>query len=168
MLDRLDDAIALIAGRLNKDQLKIINAMLNLNYEIDSMDYNDWNEYFNDESENGLEAYVCRLFDLEFTPKKKNETITVVVYSNEITGVFADDFIETVDMFDIEVSREILFEFFKDECLEDFRNESDDKDGLTNEGYFEDWLNEYTADDTVGLWDYAKEHGANPLICGSW
>ena len=168
MLNRLDEAIALVVGKLNEDQLKIVKTMLDLNCEIEIMDWNDWNEYYNDESEDGLEAYVCKLFDLEFKPKEKNEIITVVIYSNEMTGVFADKIIETYDMFDIGVSKEILFNFFKDKCLEDFRNESDDKNGLTDEGYFEDWLNQYTADDTVGLWNYAKEHGVDPLICGWW
>ena len=92
----------------------------------------------------------------------------VVVYGNEVTDVFTEEFAETIGMIDIEVPREILFEFFRDNCLEDYRNESDDKDGITDEGYYEDWRVEYTADDTIGLWNYAKEHGVKPLIDGIW
>lgn len=88
----------------------------------------------------------------------------VVIYANEVSGVFTDDFLDGIDMFDIEISRETLFDFFQDECLEYFRN----GDELSDEAYFEDWLLEYTADDTMGLWDYAKRINKTPLICGIW
>lgn len=92
----------------------------------------------------------------------------VVIYANEIMGIFTDDLLETIDMFDVEISRDVLFDFFIDECLEDYKNETDDKNGVTTEGYFEDWLHEFTADDTIGLWDYAKKRNADPLICRMW
>ena len=92
----------------------------------------------------------------------------VVIYANEVTEIFTDDFLDTINMFDIEISKEILFDFFINECLQSFRNETDDKDGLTEEGYFEDWLHEYTADDTIGLWEYTKKRNNIPLICGIW
>lgn len=96
------------------------------------------------------------------------EKEVVVIYANEVSGVFTDDFLDEIDMFDIEISKKTLFNFFQDECLEYFRNEDDDEDKLSDEAYFEDWLLEYTADDTMGLWNYAKRINKTPLICGVW
>ena len=61
------------------------------------------------------------------------EKETVVIYANEVSGVFTDDFLDQFDMFDVEISRETLFNFFQDECLEYFRNEDDDKNGISDE-----------------------------------
>lgn len=92
----------------------------------------------------------------------------MTIYGNEITDVFTEDILEVLGMFDIEVPERIVFDFFISECLEDFRNEYDEKEGITAKGYFEDWLNEYTCDDTIGLWRYAKRNNVTPLICGWW
>lgn len=83
----------------------------------------------------------------------------VIVYANEVTNVFTDDVIESIDMFEIELPREILFNFFKDKCSPYCG---------TDEDSFKNWLTEYTADDTIGLWDYTKQHGVTPLIYDWW
>lgn len=80
----------------------------------------------------------------------------IFIHANEVTNVFTDDVIESIGMFEIELPREILFNFFQDKC------------SCYYEYSFKDWLTEYTADDTIGLWDYAKEHGVTPLIYDWW
>lgn len=106
---------------------------------------------------------------MRITPKDLTvtEVLIITVYSDE-PGVFTEDFCDRVGMIEIKVPKEIVYDFFIDECLEGFRNESDDKDGITDEGYFEDWLLEYTCDDTMGLWGYAIEHGIAPQIEDIW
>ena len=83
----------------------------------------------------------------------------VFIYANEVTNVFTDDIIESIDMFEIELPRKILFNFFKDKCSPYYE---------TDEVSFKNWLTEYTADDTIGLWGYAKQHGTTPLIYNWW
>lgn len=83
----------------------------------------------------------------------------VIIYANEVTNVFTDDVIESIDMFEIKLPREILLNFFKDKCSSYYE---------TDEDSFKNWLTEYTADDTIGLWDYAKKHGVTPLIYDWW
>ena len=75
MDDRLAEAIWFVEDRLTEDQLKIVKAMLDLNEDVYSgyRDWNDWEEYLNDKSEDGLEAYVCSLFGLEYTPVDEEE-----------------------------------------------------------------------------------------------
>lgn len=75
MDDRLAEAIWLVEDRLTEDQLKVVKAMLDLNEDVNSgyRDWNDWEEYRDDESEDGLEAYVCSLFGLEYKAKEGDE-----------------------------------------------------------------------------------------------
>ena len=92
----------------------------------------------------------------------------ITIYSDETEDMFSDDILQEISMVDVEIPREIVFGFFKAECLAYYRNESDDKEGITDEGYFEDWLNEYTCDDTIGLWEYARKNNVTPLLDGWW
>lgn len=75
MDDRLAEAIWFVEDRLTEDQLKVVKAMLDLNEDVNSgyRDWNDWEKYRDDESEYGLEAYVCSLFGLEYKAKDGDE-----------------------------------------------------------------------------------------------
>lgn len=68
MEDRFLDAINLVKDRLDEKQIRFINDIIGI-YETvcdGYMDWNDWMNWYEDESEDGLEAYICGVFGLEF------------------------------------------------------------------------------------------------------
>lgn len=75
MEDRFLDAIALVADRLSEEQLKFVRDITGLYEDVNAgyMDYNDWEDWYEDKSEDGLEAYVCSVFGLDYTPIEKEE-----------------------------------------------------------------------------------------------
>ena len=87
------------------------------------------------------------------------------VYADS-TGLFTEDLLNRMDsnMIAVEVDDEIVHKFFIEECLEDFRPDVDE--GVSDDGLFEEWLDEYTCDDTEELYEYACEKGKRPLIDG--
>lgn len=90
------------------------------------------------------------------------DTLLICIYADE-TQVFTDDFCNMNNLIYVEIPRDIVFGFFKENVLADFRTEED----LSDEALFEDWLLEYTADDTIGLWQYSLYHTYQPLINGT-
>lgn len=80
------------------------------------------------------------------------EVLIITVYSDE-PGVFTEDFCDRVGMIEIKVPKEIVYDFFK-------RDYADME--------FDYWLDNYTCDDTMGLWRYAVEHGIAPQIEDIW
>lgn len=90
----------------------------------------------------------------------------VSIYADE-TKLFTDDFININNIIYVEVPDRIVFDFFKKNILDDFRSETDTEEGLSDYAIFEDWLDEYTCDDTVGLWGFSlQEYMEMPLING--
>lgn len=89
--------------------------------------------------------------------------IYIDVYADS-TGLFTEEFLNHlyINMITLEISREIAFDFFKQYCLDDFKTDED----LSDEAFFEDWLMEYTCDDTEGLYQYVvmKMGGIAPVI----
>lgn len=75
MDDRLCEAIGLVTDRLSEKQLEDIKKVLEIYEEVNNgyMDYNDWEEWYEDESEDGLEAYVCSVFGIEYTPPEDED-----------------------------------------------------------------------------------------------
>lgn len=75
MEDRFLDAIALVADRLSEEQLKFVKDITGLYEDVNDgyMDYNDWEDWYEDKSEDGLEAYVCSVFGLDYTPIDEEE-----------------------------------------------------------------------------------------------
>ncbi len=73
MEDRFLDAIALVKDRINEEQKKFIKDIIGLYETVNNgyMDYNDWEEWYEDKSGDGLEAYVCEVFGLDFTPEEE-------------------------------------------------------------------------------------------------
>lgn len=62
MESRLNEALELIINEVSDETYEMFQKILQLNMEINYMDYNDWNEYKEDESENGLLNYMRELF----------------------------------------------------------------------------------------------------------
>lgn len=64
MESRLNEALELIINKvlMSDETYEMFQKILQLNTEINYMDYNDWNEYKEDESENGLLNYMRELF----------------------------------------------------------------------------------------------------------
>lgn len=62
MGSRLNEALELIINEVSDETYEMFQKILQLNTEINYMDYNDWSEYKEDESENGLLNYMRELF----------------------------------------------------------------------------------------------------------
>lgn len=64
MDSRLEDALCLIINKVPKETRKILKKVMELNDEINSgyVDYYDWENYYSDKSEDGLRAYLKKLF----------------------------------------------------------------------------------------------------------
>lgn len=73
MEDRFLDAIALVKDRISEEQKKLIKDIIDLYEAVNDgyIDYNDWEEWYEDKSEDGLEAYVCEVFGLDFIPEEE-------------------------------------------------------------------------------------------------
>ena len=93
----------------------------------------------------------------------KNQSLYIDVYADS-TRLFTEEFLNHLNsnIITLEISREITFNFFKQYCLDDFKTD----ENLTDEAFFEDWLLEYTCDDTEGLYEYAVVNmvGIAPII----
>ena len=85
----------------------------------------------------------------------------ITVYAEE-PKVFSDSFLAATNLVNIEVSENVVFDWFMENVLQSFRPDVDE--GVSDKGLFEEWLTEYTADDTVGLWDYAAYRADDPRI----
>lgn len=72
----------------------------------------------------------------------------ITVYAEE-PKIFSDSFLEVKNLVNIEVSEDVVFDWFKENVLQSFRPD-------VNEGVSDD--------DTVGLWDYAAYRADNPRI----
>lgn len=94
----------------------------------------------------------------ELFEKVKSETIIMTIYADD-TDLFTEDFCNRHNLINIEVNKHVVFNFFRHNILKDFRTETDSD--ISDEGVFEEWLDEYTADDTEGLWWYAKRMDEN-------
>ena len=75
MEDRFLDAIALVEDKLTEEQKRNVKDIIDLYEAVNNgyMDYNDWEEWYEDKSEDGLEAYVCNVFGLDYTPVDEEE-----------------------------------------------------------------------------------------------
>ena len=64
-MSRLEDALNLILDKVPKETKEIFNKVLQVYYDTGYYDWNDWEEYYNDESEDGLKAYLMELFNVK-------------------------------------------------------------------------------------------------------
>lgn len=72
----------------------------------------------------------------------------ITVYADS-TQMFTEEFCNRNNLINIEVDKHTVEEYYKQGMY-----------GIP----FEEWLNEYTADDTEGLWIYATYTAADPRI----
>ena len=90
------------------------------------------------------------------------DKLYICIYLDQIRGVFTEEFLDNCNLCYVELPKEIVFDFFKEECMAAFKSDHDE--GISEYGLFEEWLDEYIADDTDGLYDYATVRGVIPLI----
>ena len=88
--------------------------------------------------------------------------MTVAIYTDS-TRLFTDEFIErNGNLCYVDISDFYLEKFFEDEILSSFRPDVDE--GVSIKGLFEEWLDEYTADDTTELWEWCNRYGVECYI----
>ena len=80
--------------------------------------------------------------------------INICVYSDTLGNSI--DGIDDDNLCYIKVKEDVLFNWFKENILEGFREEIDEK--LSDRAMMDEWLDVYTADETVDLYGYAKLH----------
>ena len=83
--------------------------------------------------------------------------IEMSIYAEQIENF--KNHIEDDNLVEITVKKDVVFEWFKENILESFRSDEKNPD-ITDMGFFEEWLDEYTADATVGLYEYAIKRNA--------
>ena len=64
MGDRLEEALSLIINKVPEDTKTILRKVLDLNTEINFIDWNDWCDFYEDDSDSGLMSYMKDLFEL--------------------------------------------------------------------------------------------------------
>lgn len=81
----------------------------------------------------------------------------VTIYTDS-TNLVTEEFInEHGNLLEVEVDRFSLFDYFKDEIMNEFHIYQDkERDEFE---LFQEWLNEYTADDTDDLWEWCERYG---------
>ena len=90
---------------------------------------------------------------MEMFPVPKPELIGVTAYKSDvIKGWDGDD-----NLLYIEAEEPVIFAWFTETALDSFK--PDKEEGVSDKGLFEEWLHEYTADDTVGLYDWIINRG---------
>lgn len=65
MGSRLEEALNLIWDEVPKETRDILNKVLQVYYDTGYYDWNDWEEYLSDESEDGLKTYLLELFNVK-------------------------------------------------------------------------------------------------------
>lgn len=82
------------------------------------------------------------------------ELINVTVFYDNIKPDY-DEATDGENLTVITMPKDVLFDWFKENILKNFRSDVDE--GVSDEGVFEEWLDEYTADDTDGLYQAKKQ-----------
>ena len=96
-----------------------------------------------------LGKYIKAMDQMNAQDAGEDDEIGITVYRETISHDLAgDDNLETLI-----VKRDMLMKYFKERILPDFRG--DDKT-VSDEGLLQEWLDEYTADDTTDLYDFIQ------------
>ena len=77
----------------------------------------------------------------------------ISVYA-DTTGCFTDKQCDVDNTAYLNLPKEMIREYFMKYCLEDFRGDDTE---VSDDGLFEEWLDEYTNDDTIDLCGFLKE-----------
>ena len=83
--------------------------------------------------------------------------ILMTIYRDS-TGLFTRQECDLDNEFDTYVPYDTMFEYFIEKVKDNFPA-ADPKEGVTDKGLFEEWLDEYTMDATMDLYDYCKDKG---------
>lgn len=86
--------------------------------------------------------------------QNKNKAIWITVYADTVPG-YEDA--EDYDFLTIKVSKELAENYFNDT-----QDKSRTRGNIDKDHYdcFDDWLNDYICDDTIGFYDYAAQRDA--------
>lgn len=83
--------------------------------------------------------------------------VLMTIYRDS-TGLFTSEECDQDNEFNTYVPYNVLFEYFMDNVKGNFPA-ADPHEGITDEGLFDEWLDEYTMDATNDLYDYCKAKG---------
>ncbi len=91
-------------------------------------------------------------YDVQNTSEaKSDDTIEISVYRESVSPDLAgDDGVGT-----LVVDRELFLMYFNERILPHFRG---DDENVSDEGLLQEWLDEYTPDDTTDLYDFIESH----------
>lgn len=94
-----------------------------------------------------LEKYIKYMDQANAEDSGEDDEIAITVYRDTIgPNSHGDDNLGTLI-----IKKDMLMKYFKERILPSFKG--DDK-SVSDDGLLEEWLSEYTADDTNDLWDY--------------
>ena len=88
------------------------------------------------------------------------EPVFVSVYADTI-GYFSKEQCDEDNNAILKLPKGIVRKYFVERCLEDFR--SDDRT-VSDQGLFEEWLDEHTNDDTMDLVEFLRKQGVNIAV----
>ncbi|MBQ6416372.1 MAG: hypothetical protein IJJ65_09005, partial [Butyrivibrio sp.] len=81
--------------------------------------------------------------------ESKGEVLHITVYRDTVEPeLHGDD-----NLTELEVSKPLFMEYFRERILPSFKG---DDDTVSEEGMLQEWLDEYTADDTTDLYDFIQ------------
>lgn len=100
------------------------------------------------------EGWKC---DLDGNPSPLDEEmIDMSIYASSIPGMYSEKEIEEDNLIEIRLPKCLVAGYFMDNILDSFKG---DDPSASNTALFEEWLDEYTADSTQDLWEYANGNG---------
>lgn len=89
--------------------------------------------------------------------------MNVCMYSDS-TNMFSREFCNYCNIVYIDVEDKLVFKYFIRHVLADFISDDNVKQELSVKAIYEEWLDEYTADDTIGLWEFLMRNDKRPKV----
>lgn len=138
----------LSAGKVNTDNVgsfEVWGTLKDLAYAYEYAYYDNDDGDFLDKSETFFKEKLLEMYGV------KTDTVSITVFKDDvIKGWQGND-----NLMEIKVARPVAFAWFKETTLESFKGD----DNTSDEGLFDEWLDEYTADGTIGLYDWLVNRG---------
>ena len=96
----------------------------------------------------------------------EKDYVYIDIFSDS-TGLFTDSFCDGVGIATVEIEREKMFEYFKENVEEDFKDDDEIDGELDDEALFDLWVHEYyTCDDVHDLYAWCLKRKIEVLIDG--